>query len=88
MYRGQLGDLKNVIWPDVDHCWIVNGVIYNADANFLNNFYFKKIHDTGVLMGSYPANENDISRLKDAGVNAVLNIMDNADFNYRGVPFD
>jgi hypothetical protein len=57
--------MKNAIWPDVDHCWIVNGVVYQADANFINNFFVKKIHDTGIYIGSYPANESDVSRLRD-----------------------
>ena len=53
----ELGDIKNAIWPDVDHCWIVNGVVYQADANFVNNFFVKKIHDTGIFIGSHPSTD-------------------------------
>jgi len=50
--------------------------MHKADGNFLNKFFFKKIDNSSITLGSYPLYDNDVERLQDSGVNAILNIQD------------
>jgi hypothetical protein len=84
-YRGQMGATQNCFHLKSSKCWIINGWLHKADGNFLNNFFFQRVGNSNLFMGSYPLYEMDIQRLQGAGITAVLNIMDKIDFNQRGV---
>lgn len=68
-----------------DQVWIVNGHIEKADGNFLGELFYTKIGDTRVCLGTYPATEDQVSRLKQAGITGVLCLMKPTDFKQRGV---
>lgn len=53
--------------------------MHKADGNFLNQFFFQQIGNSGIFMGSYPLYEMDVQRLQGSGITAVLNIMDHMD---------
>lgn len=65
--------------------YIVNGKIEKADGNFNGGFFFNKVKDSGIIIGTYPLSQNDILRMKRAGVTAVLNIQTGTDMASRGV---
>ena len=54
-------------------------------GNFLSGFFFQRIAQTNLFMGSYPLFEMDIQKLKNAGVNAVFDIKDQYDNAQRGI---
>lgn len=66
--------------------WIVNGLIDKADANFLGGRFFDVIGDTKTFMGTYPLYENDIVKMKDAGITGVLNLQTDLDLKQREIP--
>lgn len=63
-YRGQLGSQNSPLWLNTDRVWNVNGAVFKADGNFLNCFFFKKIGETPISLGSYAATFDDFSQLK------------------------
>lgn len=54
--------------------FIVNGIIDKADGNFLGGLFFDKIGDTGIFLGTYPLWEDDVKKMKAAGITGVLNL--------------
>lgn len=73
------------MWRNTDRVFIVNGHIDKADGNYIGPFFFKKISNSGIFLGSYPNFEADIHKLNDAGVNAVLDIQSGIDYRMRGL---
>ena len=59
--------------------------MHKADGNFLNQFFYQQIRNSGIFMGSYPLYELDVQKLNSDGITAVLNIMDAMDIQQRGV---
>ena len=53
-YKGELGQAGSNMWRNVDDCFIVNGHIEKADANFVGGLTFDKIGETGIFIGPYP----------------------------------
>jgi hypothetical protein len=72
------------LWLNTDRVWNVNGCVFKADGNFLNHFFFNRVGATPIFIGSYPTHEMDYARLGQAGVTAVLNIMDETDHRQHG----
>ena len=56
-----------------------------ADGNFLGELFFTKIGDTGICLGTYPNEEQDVQRLLQAGITGVLSLMNLSDYRQRGV---
>ena len=66
--------------------WVINGVLTIQDGNFLGKeFSVTKIEDTGLMIGSYPAELKDISKLKDMGVKAIINVQTEAEIALRDI---
>ncbi len=84
-YKGELGAQKSSQWRNWDKIWIVNGHVEKADGNFLGELFFEKIGDTGISLGTYPNEEQDIQRLQQAGISGVLSLMNMSDYRQRGV---
>ena len=59
-YRGQMGATQNCFHGKSSKCWIINGWLNKADGNFLNNFFFQRVGNSNLFMGSYPLYEMDI----------------------------
>lgn len=55
--------------------FIVNGYCEQDDGNFCRPFHVTKLGDSGIFIGSFPNDENDILKLKNEGVSAVLNLQ-------------
>ena len=85
LYRGDLAFKKSKLWRDCHKVFIVNGRIDKADGNFLGGFFFNKVKDTNIILGSYPLSQNDLIRMKKAGVTGVMNIQTGNDMTQRGV---
>lgn len=58
-YRGQLGAQGSCSWHCTDRVYCVNGCVFKADGNFLNNFFLKRISHSRISLGSYPLHEID-----------------------------
>lgn len=58
-YRGQLGAHRTCLWLNTDRCYAVNGCVFKADGNFLNQFFFTRVGHTKITLGSYPTFEID-----------------------------
>ena len=58
-YRGELGIEGSNVWRNVEKCFIVNGHIEMADANFVGGLTFDQIGQTGIYIGPYPQLEED-----------------------------
>lgn len=78
-YNGSLGKVGSCLWLNTDQVWLVNGSVFKADGNFLNHFFFNRIGDTPISLGSYPFAHGDYQRIKSHGSTAILNIMDQVD---------
>ena len=66
--------------------WVINGVLTIQDGNFLGKeFSISHIEDTGLLIGSYPADIRDIIKLKDMGVKAIINVQTEAEIALRDI---
>ena len=53
-YKGELGDNGSSSTRNASECFIVNGHVEKADANFVGGLTFDKIGDTGIYIGPYP----------------------------------
>ena len=49
-------------------------MIEKADANFLGGPFFDKVGDTNVFIGTYPLREDDIQKMKEAGITGIMNL--------------
>mmetsp|Transcript_5298 Transcript_5298/g.8928 ORF Transcript_5298/g.8928 Transcript_5298/m.8928 type:complete len:295 (+) Transcript_5298:843-1727(+) len=83
-YRGQLGAQKSTFWHNTDRVFVVNGNCTKADGNFVGAFYFRRLGESGITVGSFPQNEMEIHQMRDAGVTAVLDIQTGTDYRQRG----
>ena len=63
-YRGQLGAKQSCFHGKSNKVFIVNGWMHKADGNFLNQFFYHPIGNSGIFIGSYPLYEMDVSRLQ------------------------
>lgn len=84
LYRGQLGAAKRT-WQDTNKVFIVNGVIEKQDGNLNGGFFFNKVKDAKIIIGTYPMTLNDVLRIKKAGATAVLNLQTGREMDNRGV---
>lgn len=84
LYRGQLGAAKRTR-QDSNKVFIVNGVIEKQDGNLNGGFFFNKVKDAKIIIGTYPMTLNDVLRIKKAGATAVLNLQTGQDMANRGV---
>ncbi len=73
-YNGELGDQNSSQWKNQQKVWIVNGTIEKADANFLGGLFFDKVGDSNVFVGTYPLRDDDIHKMKEAGITGIMNI--------------
>jgi len=53
----------------------VNGIIDKCDGNILGDFFFQRVGNTNLFIGSYPMDDFDFQRLGEAGVNGILNLQ-------------
>ena len=44
------------------------------DANFKLNFTFSQLLDTGIYIGNRPLIENDIQKLSNEGISAIIDL--------------
>jgi hypothetical protein len=72
-YRGELAYHKTSVQTE-PQVWIVNGKIERADGNFAGGFYFNKIKNSGIIVGSCPLGSADMERVKAARATCVMNI--------------
>ena len=63
--------------------FIVNGYLDKADGNFLREFFITPIGNSNIFIGSYPSTESDVFKLIHAGVEGVLNFMEDAEMEER-----
>jgi predicted protein tyrosine phosphatase len=84
-YRGELGQQGDHQWKNVDKCFLVNGHIEKADANFVGSMTFDKVGDTKIWLGQYPQTEKDCDLLQAAGITGVFNVQTDIDISHRGV---
>lgn len=63
----------------------MNGCIERQDGNLNGGFFFNKVKDASIIIGTYPLTQNDVLRIKRAGATAVLNLQTGADMQTRGV---
>lgn len=73
------------MWFNTDRCYAVNGCVFKADGNFLNPFFFRRIGDTWITLGSYPLHEMDYQRVKSSGATAILNIQNATDHRQHNI---
>lgn len=45
---------QDQMWRNRDKGFLVNGLIYKLDANFVGSMTFDMIGDTGIFLGPYP----------------------------------
>lgn len=55
------------------------------DINFVANLNFNKIGDYPIYIGPYPQNEDDIEKISEAGITAILNLQTDKDMQHRQV---
>ena len=63
----------------------MNGVVERNDGNFNGGFFFNKVKDASLIVGTYPLTQNDILRVKKSGATAVINIQTGPEMESRGV---
>lgn len=84
-YRGQLGSTRSCLWLNTDRCYAVNGCVFKADGNFLNPFFYRRIGETCITLGSYPLGEIDYQRVKSCGPTSILNIQNSTDHRQHNI---
>lgn len=85
LYQGNHGKQTNNYWHNTDKVFIVNGFCNKADGNFMTEFKFAEIGDTGIVLGSYPSSEEDIRKISQAGCTAIMDIQTSNDHLQRGI---
>jgi len=75
----------NKYWYNTDICWIVNGQINKADANFRGNFLVNQIGDSNLYTGPHPKDADDVSKIVEYGCSAILDIQKETDMRLRGI---
>ncbi|KAM3140330.1 hypothetical protein pb186bvf_007490 [Paramecium bursaria] len=63
------------------------GIFNKLDWNFITDFNISQINEY-IAIGPYPQNEEDILKLKQNGVQAILNLQTRLDMYHRGVDWD
>jgi hypothetical protein len=74
LYKGQLGATGNNLWASTEEVFVVNGFVNKADGNFELDFRIQRIEESGITIGSFPGNDKDISQVKNAGCNSVIDL--------------
>jgi protein-tyrosine phosphatase len=67
---------------------ITNSHIDKLDVNFVSHLKFDKIGDYNIYIGPYPQNEDDIGKMAQAGITAVLNVQTDMDMVHRQVNWE
>lgn len=49
-------------------------MVDKTDANFEGNSFNNNIGDINLVIGSYPKTEQDVLKLKNRGITAVINL--------------
>jgi hypothetical protein len=62
--------------------FIINGYAEKADSNFLPEFCFSHLGESGIIIGNFPESEQQIKSLRKEGVSAVLNLMTKEEQSY------
>ena len=88
VYNGQLGKHNLSQQANCASVFIVNGSVDKCDSNFIGDFFFEKLPDHDIFQGSYPSSIDDIIKLSEAGVNAVLNLQTPDNMAARSVDTD
>lgn len=65
--------------------FIVNGVLKVSSDEFIPQFQIIRVGDSKVLIGSYPATEDDVITLRHYGVTGLLNFMTVAEMLAHGL---
>ena len=55
--------------------FVVNGFVNKADGNFELDYRVAKLSDSGISIGSYPINDQDVIQAKNSGCNSVIDIQ-------------
>lgn len=58
------------------------------DINFVADLVFHKIGEYPVYIGPYPQHEEDIEKIHEQGITAILNLQTDQDMNHRQVNWD
>ena len=85
LYRGELGYQKSNVWRDTHQVFIVNGKLEKVDGNFQGGFFFNKVKDTRVILGTFPLTQKDLNQIQEIGATAVINLQTGQEMAARGV---
>ena len=70
--------------PD-EYKLLTNSYLEVLDVNFVADLIFNKMGDKPIFIGPYPQNLADYKMLKNAGINATLNVQSNGDLKHRQI---
>jgi hypothetical protein len=77
-YKGELGVQGNSQQIGGTKLFFVNGEVDRCDGNLVTIFFFERIGNTNLYIGSYPMEDYDFKRLADEGVKSILNLQTHA----------
>jgi hypothetical protein len=83
-YEGTLGS-QGSTQQTSKRSWIVNGLVDKVDGNFRGGLFFSKIGDTNIVIGAYPKSENDVIKMSERGITAVVNLQTDEEFQARQI---
>lgn len=58
------------------------------DINFVADLVYHKIGEYPIYIGPYPQNEEDIEKIFESGITAILNLQTDQDMNHRQVNWE
>jgi len=58
------------------------------DINFIADLIFHKIGEYPIYIGPYPQNEDDIEKINEHGITAILNLQTDQDMNHRQINWE
>ena len=76
-YNGEFSDSTkfDIKQSSDDKIWIVNGYCEIFDGSFKQPFEITQIADTSVSISPYPITEQDVHKMREAGISGILNLM-------------
>lgn len=84
-YFGQLGQQHSHQFMNTSKVFFVNGMIDKHDGFFHRDFVVCQVGNLNVFAGPYPIKTSEIQKLRDIGVDSVINLQTHDEMHEMGI---
>jgi hypothetical protein len=84
-YHGQLGQQHSHQFVNTSKVYFVNGIIDKHDGFFHRDFVVCQVGNLNVFAGPYPIKSSEIQKLREIGVDSVINLQTHDEMQEMGI---